>query len=72
MNNVTPEEFVKTWQTSNSVREVASKTGMTEGAVRGRECMYRKYGVSLKHFPKKQRSNFVDWKKIDDLAKELG
>lgn len=45
---VTPEEFVKIWQSSQTAKEIAEKTGSTPGNVCARAYHYRKKGVKLK------------------------
>jgi len=47
----TPEQFLKTWQESKSVDEVAEKLKMKPSAVRSRVSMYRKLGVKPKKMP---------------------
>jgi len=46
-----PREFIKIWQTSDSVAEVAQKARRRKGACRTRACRYRQRGVPLKEFP---------------------
>jgi predicted transcriptional regulator len=57
--DVKPMLFVRTWQHSSSVSEVAKKLGLTWSAVRQRANRYRSAGVKLKHFTQKVAS-FVD------------
>jgi hypothetical protein len=65
-NRISAEEFVKAWQTSNSLMEVSEITGMIAAYANSRACRYRKNGVALKKFP---RAKNVDWKGLADLAK---
>lgn len=58
-------EFIRVWQTSNSVAEVAMKTRSKKNAVRVRACRYRKLGIPLKEFPVVE-VELHDW---DELAK---
>lgn len=48
VRRVNNEEFVRTWQQSSSVREVAEKTEMSVQAVNARACSLRRKGVPLK------------------------
>ena len=45
---ITPETFVTTWQTSNSVDEFCERTGMKRNSATVRASYYRKKGVALK------------------------
>ncbi len=51
---VSNEEFVRAWQSSYSVAEAASKTGMDRGDARARASYLRKRGVKLKTFYRKR------------------
>jgi hypothetical protein len=48
---ITAREFIRLWQTSNSVAEVAMKTRTKKNAVPVRAYRYRKLGIPLKEFP---------------------
>lgn len=48
---MTPEKFVEIHTLSESIQEVARKTGMSEAAVRSRERNYRNIGVQLRRLP---------------------
>lgn len=48
--SVTPEEFVRAWQSSESTDEVAKKTGRKASACQVRASAYRKRGIKLKYF----------------------
>src|SRR5687768_7634734 len=56
---VSPEQFVKVWQESNSAQEVADKLGMPKNIVLARSAVYRKNrgdgspGVPLKKMERK-------------------
>ena len=60
-----PEGFIRAWQTSNSIREVAEKTGLKNGAVRSRGLYYQIRGIPLKGM----RIN--KWEELDQLAIRL-
>lgn len=68
---VSPKQFVEAWQTSNSVAEVATKTGMSKPQVRVRACRYRQHGIPLKEFPPVPLPS-VDWEGLSRYATELG
>jgi hypothetical protein len=69
-SGVSPEEFVRVYQTSESIQEVADKTGMTVMAVHSRSAHYRReYGVPLKKMAG-QRSK-VDAEALRNLCAEL-
>lgn len=67
---VSPEEFVRAWQTSKSVIEVGEKTGIDLRAARQRASMYRKQGVPLQRFPG-GRGVKPNWPALTALAEEL-
>lgn len=46
--SVTPKEFIKAWEESESLNEVAGKVGLTYWGVNARACYYRKKGIKLK------------------------
>src|SRR5690349_21507945 len=67
---VTQKEFIKAWQESSSVREVAAKVGRKKNACRVRAFRYRQRGVPLKRFP------YIaikppDWSELAEFAKSL-
>ena len=47
----TPREFVRAWQQSSSVAEVAEKVRTSPNACRVRAYRYRQRGVPLKELP---------------------
>jgi len=66
---VTPEAFVTAWQTSESIKQVVEKTGITEGSVRFRGSRYRKLGVGLKKFGRATAK--LDVETLNKLATDL-
>ena len=68
---LTPEEFVKVWQTSESIREVCDKTGLTNGGANSRALLYRKNGVPLKRFPRGGTVPRLDYKALAKLASSI-
>jgi hypothetical protein len=62
---VSPREFIRAWQGSTSVAEVAQKTRAKKNAVRVRALRYRRLGVPLKDFPPVEYEE-IDW---DELAR---
>ena len=72
--NVSPEEFVKAWQESKTVQEVADKLQMPRNLVLSRKSMYSKNrkdgspGVQLKTMAKvSKRTLNID--KLNEIAK---
>jgi hypothetical protein len=45
---VSPEDFVRAWQSSSSIAEVVKKLGMSKSSVASRASYYRQNGVRLK------------------------
>lgn len=68
--SVTPEEFVRAWQGSSSMAEVAEKTGLRVESVRARGHRFRKRGVPLKKLAAQGRPA-TDWEALKKLAQEL-
>ena len=66
----TPPEFIKAWQTSSAVAEVASKLRMKKDQVRVRAFRYRQRGVSLKQFPPVELPVW-DWDELAAYAADL-
>ncbi len=64
---ITPEEFVRVWQTSANTAEVAEKTGMTVNYVKVTSYRYRNLGVKLKDFSQ-ARSVSATTKNLDIAA----
>jgi hypothetical protein len=69
---VPPREFVRIWQTSATVAEVARKVGRTKNACRVRAYRYRTWwGVPLKDFPPIE-VELTDWDELAEYAETLG
>jgi hypothetical protein len=66
---VAPEAFVKAWQTSESVEQVAEATGLKVGSIRLRAAKYRKLGIELKQFERARKA--LDVEALKQLAAEL-
>ena len=47
---LTPEEFVRAWQSSGSLAEVLRETGLRTQTACARASRYRKKGIALKRF----------------------
>jgi len=67
--SVSPEEFVRAWQSSRDMAEVAKKTGLRLESVRARGHRFRKKGVPLKKLA--QGRPATDWEALARLAQEL-
>jgi hypothetical protein len=64
--------FVKAWQESSSIAEVASKVRRKKSAVRVRAYRYRQRGVPLKEFPPPELISPEEfWGELTTYAKEL-
>ena len=64
---ITAREFVRVWQTSNSVAEVAKQVQRTKNAVRVRAFRYREMGVPLKQFPALEIEP-INWDELAEFA----
>lgn len=68
--HATPREFVKAWQESSYVREVARKVGSTKAACSRRAHRYRQMGVPLKSMWDVVIEP-TDWDDLAQYAREL-
>lgn len=66
--DVTPEQFVRTWQTSDSSWEVGRKLGMSSQSALVRAMRYRLAGVKLKKH-KRTAGQEIDVKRLNALCK---
>src|SRR5262245_54386200 len=53
--DVSPEQFVHAWQTSDSADEVAEKLKMPKPIVHARVSLYRQFGIKLKKMPRRRK-----------------
>jgi hypothetical protein len=63
---VSPEDFIRAWQSSSTTAEVARRLDMRRGTVIERARFYRERGVKL------QPLGRVDWRSMADLASSVG
>lgn len=68
--HASPREFVKAWQESANLRQVARKVGSTRDACSRRAWRYRKMGVPLK-FMAEVPCESIDWDEMAEYAREL-
>lgn len=69
-SSVTPHEFVKAWQGSESTVEVCDKLGLSRSNVASRASRYRKNGVPLVKF-ERAGGPVTDWAAVAKIAKDL-
>jgi hypothetical protein len=67
---VSAREFVRIWQSSNSLTEVAKQLKRTKNAVRVRAFRYREMGVPLKVFPVVE-VDVIDWNELAQFAESF-
>lgn len=65
MATVDPAEFVRVWQESASLAEVAARMQVTKMAAAVRACKYRKKGINLKMFTIKAKP--IDSTQVTEL-----
>jgi hypothetical protein len=68
--DVSPEVFVRTWQTSQSADEVAKKLNMPKAIAAARASNYRTAGVKLKKMPRRPK-NRLDVAALNKVIEEL-
>ena len=70
--SVPAAQFIEIYQTSESVAEVAEKTGLATHTVSQRASTYRKkYGIPLKQMPNTGTGARNDWDELRALADRL-
>jgi hypothetical protein len=57
---VTPQRFVKVWQTSSTAEEVARRLNMPKSIVHARASNYRQQGIKLKKLARSSKGLDVD------------
>lgn len=57
---IDPREFIKTWQTSATVSDVARKFKADPSALSVRACRYRAKGIALKQMPRGRHPYSLD------------
>lgn len=67
---VSPREFIRIWQQSESLAEVAMKVRRNKNACRVRAHRYRELGVPLKEFPVVVIEP-PDWDELAEYAESL-
>jgi hypothetical protein len=67
---VSPREFIRAWQTSSALAEVAAKVRLNKNACRVRAYRYRQLGVPLKEFPPVE-VELPDWDELAQYARSL-
>ena len=65
LSGISPEEFVKIWQSSKTLFEVSERMGLSKKIASARAGYYRSKGVPLKHFKKP-----IAWDALADLAEK--
>lgn len=62
---VTPEEFVRTWNSAKTLSEVVRKLGLSSSRYATlRACRYRKIGVNLQRFDNNRKLNPAELNRI--------
>jgi hypothetical protein len=68
----TPEEFIRAWQTSRTLREACKKLRMKRAVARLRAMRYRRRGVPLKEHELEQGVELLpDWEELAEYAASL-
>ena len=68
---VSPERFIRTWQQSSSVAEVAETLGMPKPIVLARKSNYTKLGIQLKKMPRQSPDRSLDVEGLNALIEEI-
>jgi hypothetical protein len=68
--NVTPEQFIEAWQTSDGVAGVAKKLKMPKDIINSRASNYRSAGIRLKKMSRRPK-NRLDVEACNRLVEEL-
>ncbi len=67
-SEISPEMFVKIWQTSDTLAEAAERMNMKEASVAARARYFKGKGVPLKQLTKPYVN---DWAELAELAQQL-
>lgn len=67
-SRLTPAEFIQAWQTSETLAEVAEKTGLPKNNCYSRAGYYRTKGVPLKKITAKKKN---PWSDLIELAASI-
>jgi hypothetical protein len=68
--DVTPEEFVRVWESSKSAREAAERLKMPKPIVLARASSYRKLGINMKAM-RRERKNALNVAELNKIIEEL-
>lgn len=68
--NVTPQQFITAWETSNTAQEVADKLGMPKLIVLARASSYRQDGIHLKKM-RRDHKRALDVDALNRLIEQL-
>lgn len=68
---ISPEQFVRTWQTSKTIAEVGEKLGMPKPIVYARAHKYRREGVKLKKMKPERKGMSIDVDKFNKIIEEI-
>ena len=68
--DVSAEQFIKVWQTSESADEVAERLRMPKGIVHARASNYRTAGIKLKKMPRRPK-NRLDVDALNRLIEQI-
>ena len=69
--DVSPEKFIRVWQQSTSVDDVAAKLGMPKPIVLARKSNYTALGIKLKKMPRKSTDRGLNVNALNAMIKEL-
>ena len=69
--DVSPEKFIRVWQQSTSVDDVAAKLGMPKPIVLARKSNYTALGIKLKKMPRKSRERGLDVNGLNAMIEEM-
>ena len=69
--DVSPEKFIRVWQQSTSVDDVATKLGMPKPIILARKSNYTALGIKLKKMPRKSREHGLDVNALNAMIEEL-
>jgi hypothetical protein len=67
-NTITPEEFIRAWQSSETLDEAAQKLGTYKSVCHSRAAYYRTKGVPLKPLMTRKA---ICWSELQNLAETL-
>lgn len=67
--SISPEQFIRIWQTCSTLKEVTTRTGLATTACTSRATVHRRWGIPLKKY--RERRPKLDIPRLRTLCRSL-